>query len=112
MGDFDLVNESAHLGATAYAPAVWGTTVNAETKLLLLGFAFSHGFGRVKIQADAENVRSRAAIEKLGAHFEGVLRRDQRRADGSWRDTAVYSILGDEWAAIQAHLNRRLDADA
>ena len=112
MGDFDLVNESTHLGATAYAPAVWGTTVNPETKLLILGFAFSRGFGRVKIQADAQNSRSRAAIEKLGAQFEGVLRRDQRRADGSWRDTAVYSILGSEWPTIQAHLNHRLLADA
>lgn len=108
LGDFDLPNESAHLGWTAYDPRVWGTAVNPETKLLLLGLAFDHGFGRVKIQADAMNERSRAAILKLGASFEGVLRRAQPRADGTWRDTAVYSVLVDEWPAVRAGLERRL----
>ncbi|GGI46334.1 GCN5 family N-acetyltransferase [Agromyces flavus] len=108
LGDLDLVNESAHLGWTAYDPRVWGTAVNPETKLLVLGLAFDHGFGRVKLQADAVNARSRAAIERLGARFEGVLRRVQRRPDGSWRDTAVYSILADEWAAVRAGLEARL----
>ncbi|MFZ5872232.1 MAG: GNAT family N-acetyltransferase [Actinomycetota bacterium] len=57
-----------HLGWTAYDPCVGGTAVNAECKLLLLGHAFDHcGFGRVKIQTDAANVRSQAAIERLGA---------------------------------------------
>lgn len=109
LGDFDLPNESAHLGWTAYDPRVWGTAVNPETKLLLLGLAFDHGFGRVKIQADAVNDRSRAAILKLGATFEGVLRRAQRRADGSWRDTAVYSVLVDEWPAVRTGLEARLE---
>lgn len=110
LGDFDLHNESAHLGATAYSPEVWGTTVNPETKLLLLEFAFNHGFGRVKLQADTVNVRSRSAIERLGATFEGILRRDQRRADGSWRDTAVYSVLGTEWPDVRAGLSHRIGA--
>lgn len=101
-------NESAHVGATAYSPEVWGTIVNPETKLLVLGFAFDHGFGRVKIQADSANVRSRAAIERLGGAFEGILRRDQRRADGTWRDTAVYSILATEWPAVRSGLERRI----
>lgn len=109
LGDFDLPNESAHLGWTAYDPRVWGTAVNPETKLLLLGLAFDHGFGRVKIQADAMNERSRAAILRLGATFEGVLRRAQPRADGSWRDTAVYSVLADEWPAVRAGLEARLE---
>jgi RimJ/RimL family protein N-acetyltransferase len=108
LGDLDLENESAHIGWTAYDPRVWGTAVNPETKLLLLGLAFDHGFGRVKLQADAVNARSRAAIERLGARFEGVLRRVQRRPDGSWRDTAVYSILADEWPAVRAGLEARL----
>ena len=108
LGDLDLGNESAHIGWTAYDPRVWGTAVNPETKLLLLGLAFDHGFGRVKLQADAVNARSRAAIERLGARFEGVLRRVQRRPDGSWRDTAVYSILADEWPAVRAGLEGRL----
>jgi RimJ/RimL family protein N-acetyltransferase len=108
MGDFDLRNESTHVGATAYTPNVWGTTVNPEAKLLLLGLAFDHGFGRVKIQADAVNTRSRSAIERLSCRFEGVLRRDQRRADGSWRDTAVYSLLASEWPATKQALENRL----
>ena len=108
LGDFDEANESAHIGWTAYSPAVWGGPVNPETKLLLLSEAFDHGFNRVKLQADALNDRSRAAILKLGAQFEGVLRRTNPRADHTWRDTAVYSILGDEWPAVRAGLESRL----
>ncbi len=109
LGDIDLASESIHLGWTAYDPRVWGTAVNAEAKLLLLGFAFDHGFGRVKIQADAINERSRAAIAGIGATFEGISRRHMQRADGSWRDTAVYSVLVDEWPAVRAGLEARLE---
>lgn len=110
LGDLDEEREHAHIGWTAYDPRVWGTQVNPETKLLMLGLAFSRGYGRVKLQADERNVRSRAAMEKLGAVFEGVVRRDLRRADGSWRDSAVYSILVDEWPDVRAGLERRLAA--
>lgn len=110
LGDLHLVNESAHIGWTAYDPRVWGTAVNPEAKLLLLTLAFDHGFGRVKLQADERNTRSRAAIAKLGARFEGIARREQPRADGSWRDSAVYSILVDEWPAVRAGLEQRLAA--
>lgn len=110
LADFDLVNESTHIGWTAYDPRVWGTAVNPEAKLLLLGLAFDLGFGRVKIQADARNARSRAAIAKLGAQFEGISRRDRRRADGSFRDTAVYSVIVEEWPAVRAGLEARLAA--
>lgn len=110
LGDFDEVREHAHIGWTAYHPSVWGGPVNVESKLLLLGFAFDHGFGRVKLQADSLNDRSRAAILKLGATFEGITRRDQLRPDGIWRDTAVHSILVDEWPDVRASLERRLSA--
>lgn len=109
LADLDLHQETVQLGWTAYSPSVWGTAVNAETKLLLLGHAFSAGFGRVSIQADALNLRSRAAIEKLGGTFEGILRREKLRADGSWRDTAVYSILAPEWPGVRAGLEDRID---
>lgn len=108
LGDFDLVNRSAHIGWTAYAPETWGTLVNAETKRLLLGTAFDHGFERVKLQADVLNARSRAAILRLGAQFEGVLRHTQLRADGTWRDTAVYSVLSEEWPSVRDGLDARL----
>ncbi|UWX97024.1 GNAT family N-acetyltransferase [Arthrobacter zhaoxinii] len=108
LADLDLSGEAAQLGWTAYSPAVWGTAVNAETKLLLLGSAFGAGFGRISIQAGARNERSRAAISGIGAVFEGIRRRDKRRADGSWRDTAVYSILSGEWPAVRTGLEQRL----
>jgi RimJ/RimL family protein N-acetyltransferase len=110
IGDIDVPNEAAHIGWTAYDPRVWGTAVNPEAKFLLLQRLFDSGFGRVKIQTDAINTRSRAAIEKLGAQFEGVLRRRVRRADGSWRDTVVYSVIVDEWPGVREGLIARLDA--
>ena len=108
LADFEPHREATHIGWTAYDPRVWGTAVNPEAKLLLLGLAFEHGFGRVKIQADALNERSRAAIVGIGATFEGIVRRDLRRADGSWRDSAVFSIIVDDWPRVRAGLETRL----
>ena len=112
LTDLDVRRERIQLGWTAYDPRVWGTAVNPEAKRLLLGLAFDSGFGRVELQADARNDRSRAAIRKLGATLEGVRRRDQRRADGTWRDAAVHSILVDEWPAVRAGLDARIAAHA
>jgi len=109
LADFDEAREHAHIGWTAFDPRVWETQVNPEAKLLMLGVAFDHGYGRVKLQADERNARSRAAIAKLGAQFEGIMRREVQRADGSWRDTAVFSILVDEWPAVKAGLEARLE---
>jgi RimJ/RimL family protein N-acetyltransferase len=106
--DLNPAAESAHIGYTAYAPEHWGSSVNPAAKLLLLGHLFDNGYGRVKLQADVLNARSRAGIEKLGARFEGIARRDAQRADGSWRDAAVYSIVVDEWPEVRAGLLRRL----
>ncbi|GAA1212584.1 GNAT family protein [Rhodoglobus aureus] len=111
LGDLDEANANVQLGWTAYDPTVWGTAVNPETKLLLLGFAFDSGYNRVTVQADAINDRSRAAILRLGATFEGIQRKHRIRADGSWRDTAVYSIVDTEWPAVQAGLRARLEAE-
>ncbi len=108
LGDFDEYREAAHIGWTAYDPRVWGTAVNPEAKLLMLRQAFDAGFGRVKIQTDVLNKRSCAAIAKLGAAFEGVVRREQPRADGTWRDSAVFSVIVDEWAAVREGLQMRL----
>jgi RimJ/RimL family protein N-acetyltransferase len=109
LADFEPLREATHIGWTAYDPRVWGTAVNAEAKLLLLGLAFDHGFGRVKIQADALNERSRAAIAGIGATFEGIVRRDLPRADGSWRDSAVFSIILDDWPRVRSGLEQRLE---
>ena len=110
LGDVDLTNESIHLGWTGYTPAVWGTAVNPAAKLLLLQHAFEDcGFGRVKIQTGLINTRSQAAIAKLGATREGVLRRERREADGSFRDTVVFSILADEWPGVRKRLEDRIN---
>ena len=109
LGDASLAHRRIHLGWTAYAPGVWGSVVNPACKLLLLGHAFDDcGFERVKIQTDAINDRSQAAIAKLGATREGVLRHEQRRADGSWRDTVVFSILAAEWPQVRDRLRDRV----
>lgn len=113
LGDIDVPNESIHLGWTTYASRFWGTRVNPEAKLLLLAHSFEDcGFGRVQIQTDVVNQRSQAAIGKLGALREGVLRRVVQRADGSWRDTVVFSILLDEWPAVRVRLEARLEVRA
>jgi RimJ/RimL family protein N-acetyltransferase len=109
LADFDEVKEHAHIGWTAFDPRVWATQVNPEAKLLMLEIAFDHGYGRVKLQADDRNSRSKAAIVKLGATFEGIARRDIRRPDGSWRDTAIFSVLVEEWPAVRAGLQARLE---
>ena len=108
LGDVDLHNERIHLGWTMYGSRWWGTHVNPECKLLLLGHAFDCGFGRVKIQTDAVNLRSQAAIAKLGATREGVLRRHTKRADGSFRDSVVFSVLAQEWPSVRDGLEQRL----
>jgi len=110
LAEAHLVNESIHLGSTLYGRRWWGTRVNPEAKLLLLTHCFEDcGFGRVKIQTDVLNTRSQAAIARLGAQREGVVRRDMKREDGTFRDSVVFSILGDEWSAVKAGLQRRLE---
>ena len=105
----DLLNEMIHIGSTLYGSRWWGTLVNPACKLVLLTYCFEHcGYGRVKIQTDLLNVRSQAAIAKLGAAREGVMRRDTRREDGTFRDTVVFSILRDEWPAVRARLEARI----
>jgi RimJ/RimL family protein N-acetyltransferase len=109
----DVHNESIHLGATLYGSRWWGTPVNAEAKLLLLGHCFDDlGYGRVKIQTDRLNTRSQAAIAKLGAQREGVLRRHSKREDGTFRDTVVFSVLSDEWPSVKAGLIERVGGAA
>lgn len=93
------------IGSTAYTPAVWGSAVNPETKLLLLGLAFEKlGVGRVQMKTDARNVRSQNAIIRLGAVYEGTLRRHQRRRDGTLRDSMFFSILAAEWPTVREKL--------
>jgi N-acetyltransferase len=96
------------IGSTWYTPDIQGTKVNPECKYLLLAHAFEDwGAMRVQLTTDANNLHSQRAILKLGAKFEGRLRSDKRRRDGSFRDSMVYSILSAEWPEIKERLRTR-----
>jgi RimJ/RimL family protein N-acetyltransferase len=98
------------IGSTWYTPEVWGTRVNPECKLLLLAHAFEVlGMNRVALCTDAWNARSQAAIEKLGAVKEGVLRSHMVTQGGRIRDSVLYSIVVEDWPAVKARLAVRLD---
>jgi len=97
------------IGHTYYARRWWGTSNNPACKLLMLRHAFeTWGCVRVALRADARNARSIAAITRLGATPEGVLRSHRVAPDGSRGDTAYFSILADEWPAVRDGLLARL----
>ncbi|HUX04244.1 MAG TPA: GNAT family protein [Acidimicrobiales bacterium] len=104
---------SVEIGGTWLAATAQRTPVNTEAKLVLLEHAFEvWNVGRAQLKSDVRNARSRAAIERLGAHFEGVLRQYQPSAapgeEDRLRDTAMYSITRDEWPEVHAALRARL----
>jgi RimJ/RimL family protein N-acetyltransferase len=96
------------IGWTWLDPAFQRTAVNTETKLLMLGHAFDVlGCRRVELKTDALNEQSRTAILAIGATFEGIFRKHMVMARGRARDTAYYSIVDEEWPAIEANLLAR-----
>jgi RimJ/RimL family protein N-acetyltransferase len=98
------------IGWTWLMPSVWGRGVNVEAKLLLLQHAFERvGCRRVEFITDARNVRSRGALEGIGARFEGILRKHMVVQHGAPRDSAYYSVIDDEWPGVKALLERRLE---
>jgi len=104
-------HRSVEIGWTWLHPSAWGTGANVEAKLLQLGHAFeTWGCRRVELKTDARNERSRAALEALGATFEGVHRKHMLVRGGERRDSAWYSVLDDEWPAIRQRLTARLAA--
>lgn len=101
----DALNRRLEIGSTWYAAGVQRTPLNTECKLMLLRHAFeSLGCIAVEWRTHFMNHRSRRAIERLGAKLDGVLRSHARLADGSLRDTAVYSVTAAEWPAVHANL--------
>jgi len=100
----------AEIGWTWLARRAWGTGVNVEGKLLLLERAFERArLRRVEFKTDARNERSRGALSALGAEFEGVLRKHMVGQGGGPRDSAYYSVIDDEWPALKARLQQRLE---
>ena len=111
--DVDERNRTLEVGGTWIGRPWWRTAINTEAKLLFLGHAFDAlGANRVAIKTDIRNERSQAAIERLGAVREGVVRHQYIRPDGTLRDTVLYSVVPEEWPAVRAHLRARLAAHA
>jgi RimJ/RimL family protein N-acetyltransferase len=107
--DIDATVPRLSIGYTWYARRVQRTRLNTEAKLLLLGHAFEAlGCIAVGFETSWFNHASRAAIARLGARQDGVLRSHKRHADGSVRDTVAFSILASEWPAVERHLRARL----
>lgn len=106
----DAANAVVEIGGTYYAPDVRGGAINPAAKRLMLGHAFDAGCRRAVFRVDAINARSRAAVGKLGAVQEGVLRQDRVCWTGRIRDTVIFSILADEWPAVRDRLDARLAA--
>ena len=103
--DISRRDRTLEIGSTIYAREFWRTAVNTETKLLLLTEAFENqNFLRVTLKTDSENTRSQAAIIRIGATYEGTLRSDKIRADGTSRDSMYYSILSNEWPQVKVSL--------
>jgi RimJ/RimL family protein N-acetyltransferase len=107
--DISVGNARLEIGGTAYRHDVWGSAVNPDTKLLLLGYAFDElHVGRVQLKTDVRNIRSQRAIARLGARYEGTMRRYQRRADGTVRDTVLFSVPAEDWPRVRDGLRARL----
>ncbi|GIG28152.1 GNAT family N-acetyltransferase [Cellulomonas marina] len=107
--DVDEHARRLEIGSTFYGRAWWGGRTNPACKLLLLRHAFEvMGMQRVALRADARNARSIAAIRRLGARPEGVLRSHRVDPTGARADTAYFSLLPDEWPAARTALERRL----
>jgi len=103
------VPDVVEIGGTWLAPSVQRTGINTEAKLLMLTHAFeTWRVHRVSLLTDARNTRSRAAILRLGARFDGVLRANRVASDGGIRDTAAYSIVEGEWPEVKAGLLSKL----
>lgn len=108
--DIRRPHRGLEIGWTWIAPEAQRTALNTEAKFLMLRQAFeAWGALRVQLKTDANNVQSRAAILRLGAVYEGILRKQLLRAhDGYQRDTAMFSITDREWPAVKAGLEAKL----
>ena len=107
--NIDALHKRVEIGSTWYARRMQRTALNTECKLMLLRHAFEALESiAVEFRTHRLNVASRRAIERLGSQLDGILRNHQRMADGTIRDTAVYSITKDEWPTVRAHLQYEL----
>jgi RimJ/RimL family protein N-acetyltransferase len=108
--NIDAAHRRVEIGSTWYARRVQRSALNTECKRMLLGHAFEAlGCIAVEFRTHRFNSQSRRGIERLGAQLDGILRAHQRMADGTLRDTCVYSITAAEWPTVAAHLRWQLE---
>ncbi|MCB8823403.1 GNAT family N-acetyltransferase [Microvirga rosea] len=111
--NIDAANHRVEIGTTWIARSWQRSFVNTHAKYLMLRHAFEVlGCNAVELRTHTKNDQSRAAIERLGAKLDGILRRHMIMPDGHIRDTVVYSIVSDEWPAVKARLEERMARDA
>jgi RimJ/RimL family protein N-acetyltransferase len=109
-GAIDRANRSVEIGWTMLSSAARRTAINTEAKYLQLRHAFDDlGASRVWLKTDALNVRSRGAIERIGAKAEGVIRNERIMWDGRVRDAAYYSFVAQDWPGARSHLESLLE---
>lgn len=107
--NYEAENDHIMIGYTWYAKSCQGTTINPACKHLMLDYAFrTLKCGAVEFQVDVLNERSRAAVTKLGAKQDGVLRNHKKRRDGTLRDTVSFSIVKNEWPTLEQNLLSRM----
>jgi RimJ/RimL family protein N-acetyltransferase len=103
--DIQKTNKKLEIGGTWLHPDYWASAINPDCKYNLLKYCFEElGTYRVQLKTDENNIRSRKAIEKIGGKFEGVLRNDMVRDNGTKRNSAYYSILDTEWPQVKKSL--------
>ena len=105
----DSQNDSAEIGHTFISKNFQRSYINTHAKYLLLRYAFETlGLVRVALNTHEKNITSRNAIARLGARFEGISYKDRRLTDGSYRNTAKFSIIDEQWAALKLQLEGKL----
>lgn len=99
------IDKSIEVGHTFITPEFQRSYVNSHAKYLMLKHAFEHlKMARVEICTHENNQQSRQAIARIGGHFEGVLRKNRRAPNGDYRNSALFSIIDDEWPQVKQHL--------
>jgi RimJ/RimL family protein N-acetyltransferase len=107
--DIGRYDRRLEIGGTWYIPQHWGTAVNFDCKLIMLTHCFEAlGVHRVQLKTQQDNIRSRKAIEKIGGIYEGILREHMFKDDGSYRSSAYFSILQQEWDTVKLNLQSKL----
>lgn len=109
--DIVYTDKRLEIGGTWIQAEYWASAVNFDCKLALLNFCFENLHAkRVQLKTQHDNLRSRKAIEKIGGVYEGIIRQHMLKEDGTYRSSAYFSILNDEWERVKLMISRRLQS--